>query len=109
VATHLPQLPGAGKFHRGVLLVGMDGEPDAGLDADHLIQIEMLEAVTLCGHGENGHVGMVAQPNLRLAHLHGTLVPDKLQNPALSGLLGKITTPDTLRLDGSIGLKGKLV
>jgi hypothetical protein len=52
---------------------------------------------------------MVAQPNLRLAHLHGTLVPDKLQNPALPGLLGKITTPDTLRLDGAIGLKGKLV
>jgi hypothetical protein len=87
----------------------MDGEPDTGFDADHLIQIEMLESVALDRNGKNGHIGMVTQPNLRLAYLNGGFTPDKLPNLAPLGLLRKITTPDTLRLDGSIDLKGKLV
>jgi hypothetical protein len=87
----------------------MDGKPDAGLDADSLIQIEMLEALSLGSHRQNGHIGMVAQPHLGLAHLHGTLAPDKLQDLTVLGLLGHITPTGTLRLDDAVGLKGKLV
>ena len=69
-AAHLPGNLAAHQFHGGLLLVGMDGEADAGLDADDLVQIEMPEILALVGHGQDGHVGMVAQPELRLAHQH---------------------------------------
>ena len=104
-AADLPGHIAAGDVHRGAVLVGMDREADTGLDADHLVQVEVVELLALVGHGQDGHVGMVAQPYLRLAHQHGALAALKLLDLAALGLLGQIASPDPFRFDGSVGLK----
>ena len=99
----------SGDLHGGFFLIGMDGEPGAGLDADHLIQIEMVEPLLVHGHGQDGHVGMVAHPDLGLADEDRAFAPDKLQDPAMLALLGQIPSPDPFGFDGAKGLEGKLI
>ena len=104
--ANLPQLLGMAQLHDGAVLVGMQGKPDTGLDAHGLVQIEMLEDLALTGHGEDGHVGMVAEPDLVLAHPDGALAPEKLQLFPALGLRSLIPAPAALGFDDAKGLKG---